>query len=242
MDHHHLSISELFIETTRKCNLQCAHCMRGKAQDITMDFDLLRKFLQQVDSIYCVTFSGGEPSLAPEVIQEFTNLVKEFKIDVSGFFVVTNGKHISRELATALMDLYSYCSDDFPESFGLVWSRDQYHWPHGNPNERMKTIYHALSFFRPNDRLTYYSQDSLLAEGFAEENQLATAPVEPSRLEVEMDDETINVIGEVYLNCLGEIVPGCNFSYKNQSKHSLGNIKNKTLFDIFSALVENEEE
>ena len=42
----------LMLEVTRRCNLQCEHCMRGEAQNIDMPTKILKKALTQFDEIF----------------------------------------------------------------------------------------------------------------------------------------------------------------------------------------------
>lgn len=57
-----LNIYNLVLEVTRRCNMCCAHCLRGEAQNMDMQKETIDKLLDQTDSISMVTFSGGEPS------------------------------------------------------------------------------------------------------------------------------------------------------------------------------------
>ena len=60
-----LSIDNLIIEITRRCNMACAHCLRGDAQNIDIDPSYMLKLLRDnnIDYISMVTFTGGEPTL-----------------------------------------------------------------------------------------------------------------------------------------------------------------------------------
>ena len=58
-----LSFANLAIEVTRKCNMHCAHCMRGDAQNADISEGKLSKFLSQVNFIGSLTITGGEPTL-----------------------------------------------------------------------------------------------------------------------------------------------------------------------------------
>ena len=58
-----ISIQNLAIEVTRKCNIKCAHCLRGDSQNKDIDLKYIDILLDQVNYIghFCPT--GGEPSL-----------------------------------------------------------------------------------------------------------------------------------------------------------------------------------
>src|SRR5271157_4943644 len=67
-------ISSLILEVTRKCNLRCAHCLRGNPQRVTMPREVLHAAMRDVDYVGSVLFTGGEPSLATEVIEDFIDI------------------------------------------------------------------------------------------------------------------------------------------------------------------------
>ena len=86
-----LNVSSLVIEVTRRCNLKCEHCLRGDAEDMDMDPELMAAFLKNVRHVGEVTFSGGEPSINLQAIRSFYRICDEYGIPVDGFFVATNG-------------------------------------------------------------------------------------------------------------------------------------------------------
>lgn len=54
-----LYIGALVLEVTRRCNMHCEHCLRGDTQNLDMQKEIVDKLLEQTESIFCVTFSGG---------------------------------------------------------------------------------------------------------------------------------------------------------------------------------------
>ena len=66
-----MQVYSLILEVTRRCNMCCAHCLRGEAENIDMQKETIDKVLDLVDKIEHVTFSGGEPSLNLPLIQYF---------------------------------------------------------------------------------------------------------------------------------------------------------------------------
>ena len=59
---------DLMLELTRKCNLECDHCLRGCTQDLSMDISLIDKILDETESINQISFTGGEPMIEGEKI------------------------------------------------------------------------------------------------------------------------------------------------------------------------------
>ena len=43
------AIDYLSVEITRKCQLKCAHCMKGEAQNIDMSVEVIDKLLESVN-------------------------------------------------------------------------------------------------------------------------------------------------------------------------------------------------
>ena len=120
-----LNIYNLVSEVTRRCNMCCAHCLRGEAQNMDMQKETIDKLLDQTDSISMVTFSGGEPSLNIPLIRYFFERVRETGVSVSSFYVATNGKENQMDLAQLL--LKEYVGMEEKELSGVSISVDDFH-------------------------------------------------------------------------------------------------------------------
>jgi len=70
-----VATDNLVLEVTRKCNMNCAHCLRGNAEDKDISFDLIDILLDNIDSINMITFTGGEPSLNVKALKYFREQV-----------------------------------------------------------------------------------------------------------------------------------------------------------------------
>ena len=44
-----LYIENLILEVTRKCNMSCAHCMRGNAEELDLSFSTIQPLLDRLD-------------------------------------------------------------------------------------------------------------------------------------------------------------------------------------------------
>lgn len=86
-----LPLYNLMIEVTRKCNLKCEHCMRGEPQNIDMSEDVLKEIFRQVKEIYHLSLTGGEPFLAPQVIENMVDVIIDRKIRIHRCTTVDNG-------------------------------------------------------------------------------------------------------------------------------------------------------
>ena len=69
-------VHDLVLEVTRRCNMCCAHCMRGDAQALDMNKDVIDRVIDMVDEIGYVVFTGGEPTLNLEIIRYFYDELK----------------------------------------------------------------------------------------------------------------------------------------------------------------------
>lgn len=54
-------LEDLAIETTRRCNLKCDHCMRGVSQNIDLTPEIIDYILEndEIKRINHICFSGG---------------------------------------------------------------------------------------------------------------------------------------------------------------------------------------
>jgi len=239
-------VSELVIEVTRRCNLECAHCLRGKAQRKDIDNVTVDKLLEGVTSIGTLTFTGGEPSLAVDRIKYIVQQIKHWNINLDAFYVVTNGKQASVELALVLIELYAYCQGEkgkHGEHFigGLTMSQDQYHQAECYDYQPAMDLYSGLTFFRPDERKG--DIDMPYDEGLAKDNGIGERIVDLNRIGVEVDDygDVTANDGPVYINALGDVVPACDLSYQSQDELKIGNVHNNTLKEILTAYVKLEE-
>jgi hypothetical protein len=177
-------------------------------------------------------------------IKYFTKRVKELGIEVSSFYVITNGKIASVALAHALMDLYAYCNPYDPEEFigGLTISQDQFHREIGYEINSALRVYSGLSFFRPKDRKGDILEP--IDEGWANINGLGRRTVQPNINVVGLDrDGNVEMVDEVlYVNALGDVVPACDLSYESQKECKIGNVHETPLPEIMKDLVPVEAE
>ncbi|MCR4378456.1 MAG: radical SAM protein [Rhodospirillales bacterium] len=88
----------VWLEATRKCNLQCSHCYidAGRPRKNEMSFDEITTALDDLKALgtHSVVFAGGEPYLRkdfPDILEYAASL--DFILAV-----VTNGSYITREV------------------------------------------------------------------------------------------------------------------------------------------------
>ena len=108
-----LNIDNLVIEATRKCNMNCSHCLRGAAQRKCADNKHIHRLMQIIDHISTLTITGGEPTLNMDALEYIRTEIIYGNANVGSFFMVTNGKSINVDkLAQWAFNMYSCCDDN----------------------------------------------------------------------------------------------------------------------------------
>jgi hypothetical protein len=220
-----MHIGMMMFEVTRRCNAKCRHCLRGAAQNVNISDDVIEAALKGVTSIDSISFTGGEPSLAVSRINKILQVVKNNKIEVGNFYLVTNGKKASLPLVHSMINWHNYCYENEYSSFCI--SKDKFHKEEISCFKDAEKMYGALSFYNKDERNRL--DLSLINEGFAMENEIGEREIIVNFSKVEKGE----AIEEVYISALGEILPCCDLSYQRQKEEALGNILKDKISDIF---------
>lgn len=96
------------VELTRRCNLKCAHCYRGDAQDADITPEIIDAFLDHTQAIYQLSFVGGEPTLNLEGMRYFLESMKRHNVFLTSVSYVTNGTIRTQELIDIIRDYSAY--------------------------------------------------------------------------------------------------------------------------------------
>lgn len=202
-----MDVSTLIIETTRRCNMTCGHCLRGDAQNLDMPYEYLDRLFSQLGNVGTITLTGGEPSLVPEKILEIVELIKRHRVSVDGFYAATNGLEVSEEFIMALIRMHQVCEDKNLCSVDM--SVDQYHMedePYRlRPDE---SPLHALAFFGYKNEI--YETYPLIREGRSAD----CGDKEAFGNALAYEGGRVNE--DLYLNCRGNLMTGCDWSYETQ--------------------------
>jgi len=205
-----MNIDQLIIEVTRRCNLSCEHCLRGRAQSKDIDPEMILKFLKinNIRYISSLTFSGGEPCMNPSAIKIITDYLVKENIGLESFYMATNGMVMSYPLLKSLAKLRVLVEED--EMFTIAISKDQFHANEGEIHPIWKLI-------RTEDKEVKYKY--LIAEGRGKNlNPNGRVPVDGKW---EWDDDNITE-GMIYINALGKICKECDYSYSTQAVMNMG--------------------
>lgn len=218
MEKGHLSIGDLYLEVTRRCNMQCEHCLRGNAQAVDMSRETVDKIFDLCDDISYITFTGGEPSLNLPLIDYVFKKCKEKWGFIPPFFLATNGMKNQVELASLLLRAYAYVDESEKECCSVALSVDTFH----DMFYQVETNYlKGLSFYsncKEHDLTKGVDTSTLLNMGRAKENGLAEEnnPNRNQSLTPELqcsfykDSVFVESLGVTALN---EVVSECDYSY-----------------------------
>ena len=220
-----MEYSNLIVEVTRNCQFQCQHCLRGDRENLNISTDIIDTLLEDTEYISMLTFSGGEPSLATNLISYFLDICIENNIEVGSFYIATNGANISVDFIVTMLRWYSYCIEK--EMCFIEVSNDIYHSEEGNYDT---VLLEALSFFNRKHTEENYNYDNgkyLLDEGYTNENGIGSGRAVTVSPVTTKDDF---YEADIYLNAEGNIINGCDWSYENQNEHILCNVKDVKQF------------
>lgn len=219
-----LCIHLLTLEITRRCNMQCKHCLRGQSEAFDMEKETVDRILDDVSSIGQLFFSGGEPSLnIPLIRYVFSEIIRR-GIQIGSFGLITNGKENQMELASVILEGYAMLPLDEPECCYIAMSKDQFH----DPN--IPNLMKAFSFYSSDHEYKERAENTLIARGRAKE--IAGAREKNySEMEADVYDQFIEA-SEVYITARGDVVSDCDLSYDLQKDYSMGNVKTRSLKEM----------
>lgn len=222
-----MELHNAVIEATRRCNMKCAHCLRGEPQNKSMPREHLLNFLRQISYISDVTFTGGEPTLPSglKVINEFIRICIHLDIEINSFYIVTNAKKWRPEIGDTLAKLWEFCSGNDASAIDI--SRDQYHDPIELKRQAFRSKlknylwqFHGLEI-PIHQRASHLLFKHIRTEGRGIELGAYRKNDNPEILIDDEDEDLFRVVeGTLYLNCDGNIINGCDWSYKSQNNPS----------------------
>ena len=222
-----LSVDNLILEVTRRCNMSCGHCMRGDAENKDMSREIIDRVLANTSSISSITFTGGEPSLNVDIINYTLERCKALNIPILEFYIVTNGKIVPEDFLIACLRWHAYAIKNSlePESSGVALSRDKFHEP--IPDENIALL-QTLACFRPEDKHTNFDKYGVLAVGrgaFLNDTPVNEYrhPSRPDSFIMDMDETEIRV-ERMTVTVDGTILSDCDYAYDDIAKLTVGHI------------------
>ena len=209
-----IRIPHLAIEVTRRCNIQCNHCIKGYAENRNIPLSYIDILLDQISSIghFCPT--GGEPSLNIPAIQYFIDGCKRRDIPIETMYISTNGININNKFIDVCLELYEICTNKM--NSGVQVSNDKYHLKKGKYDDDLLS---CLPFYSKRYEEGSNMRGIMVYEGLAAINDISFAI---RRFK--------SKVGIIYLNAEGSIIDGDCWSYDNQEDHRLCRVGSLTKY------------
>lgn len=239
-----IGLYDMAIEVTRRCNMHCAHCLRGNAQNMNITRNIIEDALRDVEWIGALTLTGGEPSLNVLGMLNVLDVCKQNNIQVGSI------KDISDDFLVAMVKWYAYCAEcsNFErEMCGLALSEDMFH---DDISDESVAKLQAFSFFREEDKKTDWGVVSLINEGRAVElgdferreiDYDFDFPVDVYHNDDGEDEIIVNNDSIVYLSANGDIKTNCDIAYDNNYL-TIGNVCTEDLRTILLRRAAEDED
>lgn len=230
MPDYKLTIHDLCIETTRRCNMACAHCMRGDAMNRDLDPALLDKLFSRLSGIGNITPTGGEPSLNPAALLQIRDAIIKHDVHVEGIYLVTNGKEITDEFLHNFLSLLM-ATDMEPELSGLALSQDMFHdkIPYNN-----KAKLRLLSCYREDDKKTDWTRVPVLDIGRGSDIVIVSNkdPYRPQNpLSADFADDTFQLEDTLTLTVDGYLLPYGDYAYEEVENLAICNVNDPDWYE-----------
>ena len=247
-------LNDLAIETTRRCNMKCEHCMRGLSQNIDITPALIDMIFDnaEIASINHICFSGGEPTLNPNIIIYTINKIINENLDVAEIAMVTNGQIFNKDLADAFNRFNDYRNQKTKEQLkmhyskldeeildGLIqantnnhvritFSNDRFHYP---IRQEVKDSYKKMC---KGARITEYAVDDkdIYKTGFA--NTGKNFDYKLDQINYFKDGDFYFVIGNIYITATGYMTSEGMGEYNDMDRLNMGHISDTTLQEALS--------
>ena len=234
--------ANLIIEVTRRCNMECPHCLRGDAENKDISKETVDTLLDQITEITSLTFTGGEPMLNMNGMRYIMSELVRREIPVYHVWFATNGTIYDDSFMRDYRNFIHYCGEWVDEICGsqrggeyggpgwLSVSTDQYH---DDIDAENLHLYRDFTFYS-DEKEKEIKIGGLLDEGRAYENGMGDLPLSADTLLcVDVEADYLSVDDILYINARGDVMAECNASYETQDDIAFGNLSEKSLLDMF---------
>jgi organic radical activating enzyme len=225
-------VYKLYIELTGRCNLKCAHCINGVAQNKNINKTHIIQALDVFSTMEWLVLGGGEPFLN----QEGMIVVKEYLISNNrmpkNLFISTNGccENIDAEKTMELIEqMKRFCCNNFI----LQISNTQYHKASRTKQQDMLLLSFKNKLEERN--ISYIEYDNvkdkhIIGEGNAKKNRILpsftpniTYPMVLLRNDDREAEPEFVSKDPLYITFDGNIVVGCH-AYDTRSEFKVATI------------------
>ena len=243
-----IGIQNLGLIVTNRCNLDCAHCMRGCKNSNDMKKDVIDAILDQIKVINNLCLCGGEITFATNTLEYIFEGIIKRKIFIEYVTTVINGTNYSDEFLRLLEFINEYIlkytdNDHLPTSFTI--SEDYYHIKEMG---RLNIYRKYLENIRKYEQSIYFAgmqglnpDLKLFREGNAEHlDKYLTTNLRPMktcatyvRNNGKFDRNGMFYVGPLVTVNTDGIITECDASLEHmQTKYNYGNVLDESIEDV----------
>lgn len=241
-----LFTQNLCLIATERCNLNCAHCMRGKCSNKVMDDKVIKATLSQFEYVQNLSICGGEITMALETLEKIFSYVIDNNIIVDMVTMVINGTIYSDDFLKMLGYMSTYINDKKRKelSANFVISKDKYHLSEIERLGKIRDYFENVERYKSSKHFNGFQtlDGQLFREGNAENLDLSlTAPMNPTTPQItyvgrhgrfDMIDGTCNIGPIICVNVDGTITE-CDSSILHQNTiYNYGNVLSDSIEDV----------
>ena len=219
------------IEITRKCNMACKHCFKGKAENMMLQRHTYEAFLAHFSYIDYVIFSGGEPFMELGVVEDIVDVMISIGFITDRVTLNTNGTFVTDyhiETITRIYNKLKKANIDLT----VVVSDDKYHLKIDNSSlmELPFTVYTSEYEDRHNN---YFEDEELIVPDGRAKKYIKEAKgrhIGISRIYV----NGMRLYGGFAITAEDEVAPSGDFSYetmRNDKEHILCNVNDNNYLE-----------
>lgn len=221
--------SDLGIEITRKCNMNCGHCMRGPAENIDINIDYVDEILKATAFIGTIHFAGGEPSLNPNAILEILKIIKKYNIPVINFDITINGKIVNDIFIEAIIEWDNYCKNfSFkPHMSNVRLTIDEFH--ENIPSKNIQKLIAFPFFWIQLDKYGNSPDEKTIDNLGNAKNLIGYKKNTPSiRFPYKIYEYNNNfyIISHFVLTCKGNLIKNSDYEYIDEKSIIFANYNN----------------
>lgn len=235
-------VDSLAMIVTDRCNMDCAHCLRGCKRNLDMSDEVIEATLDQTRSIGNLAINGGEPLLVLDKIEKIINYVVEKHIKLREFTITLNGTIYSEKLLELLDYINDYIGDEGINSL-LAISLDSYHLDEVSRlgivnefNENLRRYSESKHFFgwRNTDKKLFREGNAV---NFDEKDTVPIRPMKPVITYMNIDNQRkfdlehgVFCVGPIVAISPGGIITECDASIEHQETiFNYGNVLEDTI-------------